>query len=106
MRSRYSPGSLNVTLVVVLPPSFVSIDGLALSNFGAAGPRIQLHVTASGGLKNPAPRPRPAGVSPGAPRPCGSASPRPRPRPRPPGGVSGILIFGPSSVAHTVNGSG
>src|SRR5262245_12800811 len=98
----YSPGALKVTFVVVLPPSLVSIVGLALSNFGAAGPRIQLHVTASGGLKNP--RPRPAGSAPAAPaRPPGSVAAAPRPRPR---AGSGMLIFGPSSVAHNVSGSG
>src|SRR5439155_356869 len=50
--------------------------------------------------------PRPAGVS---PRPA-AASPRPaaapRPRSRPPPRPSGMLIFGPSSVAHTVIASG
>src|SRR2546422_438996 len=71
--------------------------------------RSDLHAllafAASGGLKNPpAPRPRAAGVAPAAS--SAVARPRPRPRPRPPGGVSGTLIFGPSSVAHTESGSG
>src|SRR4029077_10747771 len=95
--------------VVALPLSLASIDGLTLSNFGAAGPRIQLQVTASGGLPNPAPRPRPAGSAPAAvpapARPAGG-SPAAAPLPRPRALGSGMLIFGPSSVAHSVSASG
>src|SRR6185503_12276540 len=76
-----------------------------------------LQVTASrtGGVNSPRPRApaRPCGAAASAPRPAASgsapgapAAPRPRPRPRPPAGVSGTLIFGPSSLAHVVNGSG
>src|SRR4051812_13939204 len=97
----------------------MSTFGFALSNFTSPGPRYLLHVTeiGGGGVKPSAPpaaprpaappaapRPRPAGAPPAAASgsPAGGAPARaPRPRPR-----SGILIFGPSSVAHTVSVSG
>src|SRR5262245_45819918 len=87
-RRTYSPGSLNVTLVDALPPALRSIVGRAASIFTAAGPRKRLHATTSGGCGGP---------------PSGFAAPRPRPRPRP---GSGMFRFGPSSLAHTVSGSG
>src|ERR1700730_16696297 len=92
----YSPGTLNVAVVVALPPSSTAIFGLGFSNFTAPGPRNIVHVSESGG----------GGVNSGgapaaAPAPPPRAAP-PRPRPRP----SGTLIFGPSSVAQTVSVSG
>jgi hypothetical protein len=123
-RRTYSPGALNVALVVTLPPCSVSIVGLDV---------VELHVAGSaefrpghrrrGGVKNAAPplrrpaharaRRRPASAAASAPRPpqvsapaAAGSPPRPRPRPRPPAGVSGTLIFAPSSVTHAVSGSG
>src|ERR1700736_3753896 len=89
----YSPGAANVAVVVDFPPLPLSISGFGLSNFTAPGPRNMLQVIASGG----------GGVKPPAPA---APRPRPRPRPRPPAGVSGMLIFGPSSLAHVVNVNG
>src|SRR6266487_1387074 len=123
-RRMYSPGALKVAVVLALPPSSIAIFGLGFSNFTAPGPRNIVHVNAiggggvnSGGAPAPpgapaAPRPRPAprpcapaAASPAAASPAAAAAPRPaapRPRPRP----SGMLTFGPSSVAHTVSVSG
>src|SRR5262245_16425873 len=121
----YSPGMANVTLTVAFPLTVpvgrfgvlsTSSFGFALSNFASPGPRYFDHVSASGGggtnsggvaasppppvrPPRPAASPRPAAAS---PVPRAPAPPRPRPRPRP----SGMLIFGPSSLAHTVIASG
>src|SRR5262245_53131970 len=115
----YSPGVVKVTFVVALPltlpagrlgASSTSSFGFALSNFTSPGPRYFDHVSASGGggtnsgvAASPTPPPRPD-VPPRAASPRPPAAPRPRPRPRPK--PSGILIFGPSSLAHTVIASG
>src|SRR5262245_14118526 len=121
----YSPGMANVTLTVAFPLTVpvgrfgvlsTSSFGFALSNFASPGPRYFGHVSASGGggtnsggvaaspppparPPRPAASPRPAAAS---PVPRAAAPPRPRPRPRP----SGMLIFGPSSLAQTVIASG
>src|SRR5215468_5432308 len=130
----YSPGAAKVTFVVALPltvpagrfgVSSTSSFGFALSNFTSPGPRYFDHVSASGGggtnsggvaaspppparPPRPVASPRPADASPVPPRAVSprppAAPPRPRPRPRPK--PSGILIFGPSSLAHTVIASG
>ena len=113
----YSPGAVKVAVVVALPSWSVATFGFGGSNFTAPGPRNIVQVSASGGggvnaNSGGAPAP-PAAPRPGAPDPAASApppasapraAPRPRPRPRPV--FSGTLIFGPSSVAHTVNVSG
>src|SRR5262249_32978000 len=91
--------------------------GFALSNFTSPGPRYFDHVSASGGggtnsggvAASPPPPPRPPRPA-ASPRPAAASRvpararppPRPRPRPRP----SGMLIFGPSSLAHPVIASG
>src|ERR1700686_3524800 len=104
----YSPATVKVAVVAALP-SAVSTAGFGGSNLTAPGPRCTVHVSASGGGGVNPPRPRapraaaPAGAS--IASAASAAAPRPRPRPRPAVG-SGMLIFGPSSVAHTVNGSG
>src|SRR5262252_7432463 len=124
----YSPGVAKVTLTVALPLTLpvgrlgvlsTSSFGFALSNFTSPGPRYFDHVSASGGggtnsggvaasprppprPPRPAASPRPAAASPVPPRAASPPRPRPRPRPRP----SGMLIFGPSSLAHTVIASG
>src|SRR5262249_54544785 len=73
-RRMYSPGALNVALLVAFP-SFPSIFGLAASTFPPPGPRIFAPVIAGrGGVGISAAAP----AAPAAPRP---AAPRPRPRP-------------------------
>src|SRR5438105_3775211 len=52
MRRMYSPGAVNVALVVTLPLS-LSIFGFDGSIVTAAGPRNRLHLTAGGGGVNP-----------------------------------------------------
>src|SRR2546421_7125154 len=119
-RSVYSPAVPNVALVVFFPPLSLSIGGPAGSNFtvAPAGWRYTAHFTAiGGGGVNPSgspsaarsprgPRPPVAPVAPLAPAAPASAVPRPRPRPRPRPVVSGMLIFGPSSVTHVMSASG
>src|SRR5262245_8570467 len=116
-RRIYSPGALNVAVVVALPPSSIATFGFWFSNFTAPGPRNIVQVMAIGGggvnadsglAPRPAP-PRPGAaaspVAPAAASPAPGVVPRaaaPRPRPRP----SGTLIFAPSSVAHSVSVSG
>src|SRR5262245_51318431 len=101
----YSPGALNVAVVVALPPSSITTFGFWLSNFTAPGPRNIVQVMAIGGGVNAdsglAPRPAPprpgaaaSPVAPAAASPAPGVVPRaaaPRPRPRP----SGTLIFAP-----------
>src|SRR5947199_333187 len=94
-RRTYSPGVVNMTVVVALPPSAALTVGLAGSNATAAGPRNTLQFRTTGGGP-PAPRPRPAPPAAGSvPRAAGSASRGAA------GGPGSIRLFGPIGISSS-----
>src|SRR5439155_19601073 len=84
-RRMYSPGEVNVAVVMVLPSAALSIVGFALAKVTSAGPRCRLHDSARSGR-----------------------APRPRAFPPPPAGgrVTFAENFAGLSVTHTVRGNG